>query len=130
MDRMCVNITFERRDSPPSGGSINVSNGYTRSTFLLVIDATKITGELRLIGSGETMSAGRSPPCSDPTTGFKLTRMTSPRLSSIFNATMDFLLKGIEVAFQLNGDVGHVDAARNNFVPQRRFRLLVEPILN
>ena len=48
------------------------------SVFFDVIPATRIAGLLRLMRSGETTSAGPSPPCSDPRTGSSITRNIAP----------------------------------------------------
>src|SRR5438094_6552278 len=85
-------------------------------------------GLLSLMKSGETTRAGRSPACSEPTTGSRRTRTMSPRRRLFFEDTMDFLLERVIFLFDFQVDLGHGFAAFFNIVAQFHAALPVDPI--
>src|SRR5581483_2069253 len=92
--------------------------------------ATRTMGLLSLIKSGEITRAGRSPACSDPTTGSSLTRTTSPRRGLVVNGTMNLLLEWMVFFFNFQVHVGHGRAALDNLAPQSFPPGLFKPVLH
>src|SRR5579885_2209829 len=86
-----------------------------------------MTGQCRLITSGEMTRAGRSPACSDPTTGSRRTRTTSPRRGLVIEGMLDLLLQRVVLPLDFQVDVGHLPAAFDHRLAELLALLLIEP---
>jgi len=78
----------------------------------------RMTGQCWLMTSGEITSAGRSPACSDPSTGSRRTRTTSPRSGLVIEGTFDLLLEWMVFALDFEVNVGHLAAAFDHLFAQ------------
>src|SRR5437879_5433045 len=92
--------------------------------------ATTMTGLRALMKSGDRTRTGRSPACSEPTTGSSRTLSTSPRFGLVLQDTMSLLLQRLKLLFDLPVDVGHVRQTGGDLLAERRPALRVEPALH
>src|SRR2546427_581189 len=92
------------------------------------MDAMRMTGEWSLIGSGEMTRAGRSPACSDPSTGSSRTRTMSPRQRLGIERTLNLFFQRVVLAFDLEVKLRHVAAAFDNLTPKRFSLPLLDPL--
>ncbi|OIO87884.1 MAG: hypothetical protein AUK03_17270 [Anaerolineae bacterium CG2_30_64_16] len=72
-------------------------------------------------------NAGRSPDCSDPTTGSSRTRTISLRLGLNVKGTVHLLFQWMVFSFDCQIHVCHRLATFDNLLPQALSPLLVEP---
>src|SRR5437667_1446595 len=77
--------------------------------------------------SGEITSAGRSPACSEPSTGSRRTRTTSPRLRLCVESTVDLLLQRVVLALDVQVDACHLAAALDHLAPELLSPLPFQP---
>src|ERR1700693_3860639 len=101
-----------------------------RSVFLLVIEASTTTGQCSLMRSGDRTRARRVPPCSDPSTGSRRTRTTSPLRGLLFKVMLHFLFKRMEFRFHGEVDFVHIATAGNDLSAQLIALPRLEPVLH
>src|SRR5437899_13079711 len=92
--------------------------------------AIRMMGLCSLMRSGETTRAGRSPACSEPTTGSSRTRTTSPRFGLAVDGTVDLLFKRVVLALDFEVNLGHVAATLDDLLAQLLAAVAVEPALH
>src|SRR5947209_3367455 len=92
------------------------------------MDAMRITGECSLIGSGEMTSAGRSPACSEPSTGSSRTRTISPRRKLSVARTLDLFLQRMVLSFDLEVKLRHVATSFDHIAPKFLSLPLLDPV--
>jgi len=129
-DRNCISNTFERCCRPSSGGSRSASK---RENFLGLSRRDCRHQDYRTmvaIRSGETTRPGRSPLCSDPSTGSKRTRTTSPRRSGLSGFTPDLFRSAVPLLIDLLVPIPHLLAPLNQFAAEFVAFALIQPLLD